>query len=325
MVKNPKNKASIKLIYNPHAGLKRKIFKSLTTLEDVHLLLKQYQIEFDSYPTKHPGHATELAKDASKEGYRTVLVAGGDGTVGEVVQGLVGSDLTLGILPMGSFMNIALMLGIPNELEKAVLLIKVGRTRKIDLGTITRFSGDKLDNPNYFLESVGIGLEAQLQENFLQLEQGSKSAVFKIFKTLFEYYGHRAKITLNDKKVIKTRATMVTISNGPYTGANIPLAPNAKLNDHRLTLRLFRMSKLELFLYFLNLTQRGVRYSTKIQTFQAKKVKVETRHPRMVHADARTYGTTPITLSIAPSSLNVITGFPTKKDSSLIKRTYLDP
>ncbi len=322
MVKN-QNKA--KLIFNPHAGKKKKGLGKLTSLDEVRKLLTQYQIEYDPYPTKYPGHASVLSRQAIKQGYKTVLVAGGDGTVGEVAQGLVGSDITLGILPMGSFMNVAKMLSIPNDLEKAILLIKVGRARKIDTGTIVRFSGPKLSTPNYFLESVGIGLEAQLHENFLQLERGDKKALFRMLKILFDYYGHKAKITLDDKKTIETRSTMITISNGPYTGANIPLAPQARLNDHLLTLRIFRMSKIELVLYFLRIYHNKTRYSPKIQTIQAKKIRIETRVPRIVHADARVYGTTPISLAVTSNALRVITGFPTKQEKSLLKRTYLDP
>src|SRR5260221_378434 len=119
------------LIYNPNAGKKRKLFSlfrgKLTALEDIKDLLTKYQIPVDYFPTKHPGHATDLAKDCIKKGYKTILAAGGDGTVGEVANGLVGTDTTLGILPLGSFMNIAKMLSIPQDLEKAIMIIKMSQ------------------------------------------------------------------------------------------------------------------------------------------------------------------------------------------------------
>src|SRR5258705_214175 len=116
-----------KFIYNPKAGHKAKLLSlkhPLLSLEDIKALLKRYQIPFDSFPTRSAGHATELARQSVKEGYGTVIVAGGDGTVGEAANGLVGTDVNLGILPLGTFMNIARMLSIPSDIEKAVALLK---------------------------------------------------------------------------------------------------------------------------------------------------------------------------------------------------------
>src|ERR1700680_3095034 len=103
------------LIYNPRAGTKRNILPDRIlkiTLEDIKNLLAQYQIPVDYFPTKYPGHATELARQLSQKGYKLILAAGGDGTVGEVANGLVGSETTLGIIPLGSFMNVAKMLSV---------------------------------------------------------------------------------------------------------------------------------------------------------------------------------------------------------------------
>lgn len=315
------------LIFNPHAGMKRKILPNThsTSLEDIKTLLKQYQILIDLAPTKYAGHATILARTAQKKGYKNVLVAGGDGTVGEVANGLIDSDITLGILPLGSYMNIARMLAVPTDLEKAVALIKIGRSRKIDVGCVTKIDGEKLSDPYYFIESVGMGLEAELHELFLKFEQGDKKALINIVKTFFDYYGHKAKLIM-DNQNLETRATLLTISNGPYSGAAIPIAPKAKLNDHRLTVSLFKMTKWELLRFIIKLVRVGPTYSPKITTYQAKTVKIITKTPRSVHADARLFGSTPIECKIIPSALNVITGFPKLDEpKSFVKRTLLDP
>ncbi len=328
-----------KFIYNPHAGTKRKILPNpnAPSLEDIKGFLDQYQIPVDYFPTKGPGHATELAKDAIKEQYeqssssktryKMVIVAGGDGTVGEAANGLVGTQMPLGIIPLGSFMNIARMLSIPLDVEKAVMLIKMGRTRKIDVGSVTKLSGEKLEQPYYFLESCGIGLEAELHQYVLEMERGDFRVIFKIIKTLFEFYGYPAELTI-DKKIIKTRAIVVNVSNGPYSGAAIPIAPKAKLNDHRLTVTQLKMSKVDLFRYIFRLiTERKRGFYHKVITEQAKElVRIKTRVKRLVHADGRVYGETPVEFKIIPSALNVITGFPVSaKDTALVKRTLLDP
>lgn len=316
------------LIYNPHAGKKRRILPNpkATDLEGIMELLEQYQIPADYFPTKYAGHATKLAQEfAKKSDYKAVLVAGGDGTVGEAANGLINTDLPLGILPLGSFMNVARMLSVPLDIEKAVMLIKIGRTRKIDVGVVTQLSGEKMDQPYYFIESAGIGLEAQLQEEVSEIEKGHFKSFFQVFKTLFDFYGYPGRIKIDDKE-IQTRATLVTVSNGPFTGAGIPIAPDAKLNDHYLTVSLFKMSKWELFNLVIQMRNKSKRKNTKkVDTYQGKEVSIETNITRMVHADGRLFGHTPAKFTILPNALTLISGFPEPGESSLEKRTFLDP
>lgn len=143
-----KSSSKVLLIYNPLAGKKRKLLPMQTdvTLEQIKDLFKQYQIPVDYAPTKHAGHATELAKQAVKK-YKMVIAAGGDGTIGEVMTGLVGSEVTLGILPLGSFMNIARMLSIPRDVEAAIMLMNIDSNFDsligCNFGMVTMFSSKK--------------------------------------------------------------------------------------------------------------------------------------------------------------------------------------
>jgi YegS/Rv2252/BmrU family lipid kinase len=316
-----------KLIYNPNAGKKRKVVSHVKPimLEDIFALLTQYQIEFDPFPTKCPGDATLLAKDAQKEGYEYVLAAGGDGTVGEVANGLINSDIKLGILPLGSFMNVARMLSIPTEMEKAVELIKIERLRKIDVGCLIRLDGEKLSDPYYFIEGSSIGMEAQFHELALLLERGQLGAIKNLIKTLTDYYWQKFTIKL-DEEEFKVRASMITVSNGPYTGAALKTAPDAKLNDHQLTVMIYKMTNWELIKYFIKLLGFKQAHAPNSKTYQVQYVKISAKDPRQVHADARVFGTTPVEYKIVPNALNVICGFPkTSEDTALERRTYLDP
>jgi diacylglycerol kinase (ATP) len=316
-----------KLIYNPNAGKKRSTFSGSNgiALEDISDLLTQYQIDADFFPTKKPGHATQLAKDSIPEGYSSVLVAGGDGTVGEVANGLVGSDVTLGILPLGTFMNVARMLSIPTDLEKAVMLIKTARVRKIDVGCITYMSGKELDSCHYFLESSGMGIEAEFHQHFTALEKGSYTALFDLAHIFKDYYNNTVTLVLDDDQEIRTHASLITVSNGPYTGAALKVAPDAKLNDHRLTVSIFEMSRHEIIGYFMKLLRVGTVHSRHVETHQVKNVTITSKPTRLVHADGRLFGKTPVCFTIVPNALSVITGFPKEDETALLKRTYLDP
>lgn len=313
------------LIYNPNAGKKRKIVQNNEpiTLELLKEIFEQYQIPIDFAPTKHPGHATELAQKAVKNNYSLVIAAGGDGTISETASGLINTNTTLGIIPMGSFMNIARMLSIPNDLEKAVQLIKISRTRKIDVGSLQELGGKVLHKPFYFLEGAGLGLEAQIQKYVLELERGKLSASFKLIKIFFDYYYNKATVTI-DNKEIKSRAILISISNGPVTGASLEMAPGAKLNDHKLTVTFYNMTKFELLRHMLYLKGFGNFKSKHLEVHQGKIVKIDLKIKRLVHADARLFGETPIECTIIPNALTVITGFPKKGESALQKRTYLD-
>lgn len=247
-----------KLIYNPHSGKKRRFFgrNRQVALEEIKRLFDQYQIDVDYFPTKYPNHATKLAKEAVKEGYMGVIVAGGDGTIGEVANGLIESHISLGIIPLGSFMNVARMLAIPQELEKAVALIKIGRKRKIDMGIVIEMGGKSLDQPYFFLESVGVGLWAQLHQTVDEVEKGKWEGFIHFVSTCFGYYHHPATLSI-DATSVSTKAVLITVSNGPYSAAALKLAPDAKLNDHLLTISLYKMTKFELLKYFYYLFRFG--------------------------------------------------------------------
>ena len=315
-----------KFIYNIHAGGKRRLnpLQTRVTLEEIKALFAQYQIPVDYFPTKYAKHATKLARESVIEKYDLVIAAGGDGTVGEVINGLVGTEMTVGILPLGSVMNVARMLSIPLNVEQAVQLIKIRRVRKIDVGSITKIEGEKMEQPYYFLEQAGIGLDASMHYYTSKLyDQRNILSVVGIIKTFFSFFGHSAKVQCDDEK-IETNASMVTISNGPLGGAALELAPDAKLNDHKLTVSEYKMNRLELSFHIISLFLRKKGITKKVITTQAQKVKITSETAKMVHADARLFGTTPVEFKVVPNALNIITGFPKKGTSSFNKRTYLD-
>jgi diacylglycerol kinase (ATP) len=316
----------INLIYNPYAGQKLRFFGGQTTsLEDIKYLIDKYQLQVDYTAISKNKRAKTFAEESVKDKYKIVLAAGGDGTVNEVANGLVNSSVILGILPLGTFMNIARMLSIKNELEYAIMLLKIGRTRKIDVGSVTRISGAKMEEPFYFLETAGIGLDAELHELFKLVEKGRFSMIIKMIQTFINFYSKPIQIEI-DGKERTIKSTLITISNGPYTGAALNIAPVAKLNDHKLTIGLYRMSKWELLRYFIDQRRGIVRAEKKLEMFQADLVRISSKSPRAVHADATLFGYTPVSLRVVPNALNVICGFPNPdEEPSLKAKTWLDP
>lgn len=296
-------------IINPIAGKKRKLaLQKPMGREEIEQLLKKYEIEADIVETKKAGDGTKLAQEAVKQKYKLVIACGGDGTVEEMAMGLAGTQTALGIIPLGTFMNMARMLGVPREVEKAIEIIKIGRTRKIDVGKIREIGNYKNKSGSWFFETCGVGLVAEIQERFTQIEKGRLTQVFPMIKAIIDYYTQKIEINI-EGKIIRRRASLVEISNGPRAGAVLEIAPDAKLNDHRLTVSIFKMGKWQLLWFFIQLMRGKQKETKEIERMMGKWVEVNTRHTRMIHADDHWFGRTPARIDVVPNGLKVLAGF----------------
>src|SRR5262249_20338323 len=152
-----------RLIINPKAGHKLGLPTNVGRVELVEQALAAAGIHVQIEPTLRPKHATELARQAVRDGCRLVIGAGGGGTACETGEGLADSETALGIMPMGSIMNIGRTLCIPRDLRQAAHVIAAGRVLAMDAG---RVAG------RYFLEAGGVGLAAGLFGYFEQVDTG---------------------------------------------------------------------------------------------------------------------------------------------------------
>jgi diacylglycerol kinase family enzyme len=114
------------------------------------------------------------------------------------------------------------------------------------------------------------------------------------------------ELRLDDRR-IRTRALMVTVSNGPYTGAAMTVAPGARLDDGKFDVRIFRrFSKLQLLRHLASIAFGRRRYAPEIATYRSKRVSVDSAHPLLCRADAEDLGTTPVEFVTLPGSLRVV-------------------
>ncbi len=152
----PNSKSSV-LIYNPKTG--RYANQRLPAIESVCAHLHDRGLEVELLLTSGAGDATRLAAKAAQSGAQNLIIAGGDGTINEALQGFVGTDLRLAILPRGTANVLARELELPLDIMKAADLILRGRTRRIHVGcAIDETSGTK----RYFFLMAGIGLDASV-------------------------------------------------------------------------------------------------------------------------------------------------------------------
>ena len=291
------------LIVNPNAGKKAGLTTNAFGPDDARSLLERHGIDAEIWETERPGHATELAQKAAAERYDLVIAAGGDGTVEEVAEGLIGSAVELGILPLGSIMNIARMLGIPRDLEAAAQVIKERRVARIDVGRAKTQARSE-----HFVEAAGVGIDAGLFAYFNQIDGGNWRSLLPLIRFMWRYRPRRISLMVDGRRV-RFNAMMVTVANGPYVGAALAVAPDARLDDHRLDVKVFtRFGKFELIRHMLAIAGGRRAYNPKVRTFRARSVQIVPDRPMMVHGDSRPLGTTPARFDVVPASLSVIVG-----------------
>ena len=287
----------IRVIWNPTAGSKGGISTNGLTEDQVRELMVRAKLGTELVATKSAEDARAQAGDAVSRGYDLVVAVGGDGTVGEIAGRLIGSSTALGVLPLGSVMNIARSLGIPRDVEAAAEAIATGSVALIDVGEVA-------GRP--FYEAGSVGMNAAMFREAQRFDDGDWSSILRTLWVAFRYRPARMRIDLDDGQV-RTRALMITVSNGPYSGAGMTVAPGARLDDGKFDVRIFRrFSKVRLLRHLVSIAFGRYRYAPEVDTFRSRHVRVESRHPLPARADSRDLGTTPVEFVTRPAALRVI-------------------
>jgi YegS/Rv2252/BmrU family lipid kinase len=293
------------LIFNPSSGQKLGVSTNAGGAETAQDALESAGIPFDPRPTERAGHATELARAAVAEGRKLVIAAGGDGTVGEVAQALAGTDVVLGIMPLGSVMNVARTLCIPRDLPEAARVIADGQVLAMDLGK----SGDV-----YFLEAAGVGLDAGLFGYFEQLEsKGLRRKILGAGLRFLRSLGTPGLTVQIDGRLHRVRAPMIAVANGPFVGAAYALAPDARIDDGLLDVVIFHGASVPRMLFHLLAVAGGRRLSIPpgARVLRGRSIRIAGRRRRRtlpVHADGTAIGATPSTFEVVPAALRVLVG-----------------
>jgi diacylglycerol kinase (ATP) len=255
-------------------------------------------VEAELLETESEEDAVRLTRDAVRSGYDVVAAAGGDGTVGTVAAELIGTDVALGVLPMGSVMNIARSLQIPRDLDEAARVIGDGRIRHMDAGEA---------NGTLFYEVASVGLSAAVFGEAQRVDEGQYGGALGALRALIEFRPRRVELTLGSGETIVTHALLVAVANGPYTGFGFTLAPDAELDDGMFDIAVFRrFSRWELIRHFASIALGRRGYSPKVMTYRSDRVRVESRHALPVRADANDLGTTPVDCVVRPRALKVL-------------------
>lgn len=287
----------LRLLWNANAGAKGGVPTNRTGEADIRDLMRRHGLGDDLVASGSEEEAVAAVREARQQGFHGVVAAGGDGTVGLVASQLLGGDTALGVLPLGSVMNIARMLDVPRDLDAAAAIVAAGHTRRIDIGV-------HRDEP--FYESASVGMNAAIFKEVQQADEGDYGGLARAIFTAFRYRPARMEVAL-DRGTVRSRALMITVSNGPYTGAGFTVAPHARLDDGLFDVNVFRhFSNLDLIRHFVSIAFGRRAYSPHVRTYRSARVRIHGVHrPLPARADSRDLGETPVEFEVRHEALPV--------------------
>lgn len=286
------------IILNPNAGRKR-----APGLEKrLYNALSRHGIPCEILLTRKPGDATIMARKAARQGADIVIAAGGDGTVNEVVNGLVGTKTPLGIIPLGTVNVLARELGIPLSASKAIKTIAEGTPKPIDLG---------IANGRYFTLMAGFGFDAEVVTNVLQPIKdwiGASAYVLKALETLAKYQATDIVLEMPEE-IYSAKAFLVIVANASTYTYNLHITPMATPDDGLLDICVFERpitDRLGFMRQLVDLFINRHMYHKAVRFFRTTKVTLRSDPETFVQLDGDPFGKTPVEISIDPQVLPVI-------------------
>jgi diacylglycerol kinase (ATP) len=261
------------------------------------------------------GDATTYARRAVASGCDVLFAAGGDGTMSQTVDGLVGTNTALGVLPCGTGNVMALQLGLPwpgslrpHSLTDYAQSLVEGRVRQVDVGRIS-LAGGKLSY--HFLCWTGVGFDAQVnlavnEEPERKHRLGVMAFVVATLLTLRDYAGTAAMVRIDGRRVSR-RLIMLVANNIQLYGVFMKMAPRAILDDGLLDIYCFKgRGTGRTLLHVLRLLFNWHLQSPEVDVYQARQVEIKTARPLPVHIDGEPIGYTPIVIDVLPRALKLL-------------------
>ncbi len=259
--------------------------------------------------SRHTG-AAALAAEAANSGYETIVAAGGDGTVNQVISGLAGSGFrpTLGILPIGGANDFAHTLGLPRTPCEALAVIRTGRRRQIDVGEIRLFhSGSTL----YFANALGMGVSGEVAVAAAGDKRWGSAVAYLAPLAARLFTQHPRRVLVRTGETVITRRLLVgTVANGRREGRLFVTAPMARIDDGLLDLLTVEDVRPPLRPVFVLHSILGrFRRARGVHRQRITSATVEAIDPLPCHADGEPFGLQPgdrMTVTVLPAHLTIL-------------------
>jgi YegS/Rv2252/BmrU family lipid kinase len=257
------------------------------------------------------GELIELAEQAARDGARVVVAVGGDGTLNEVVNGVLrsASNVEVATIPLGTGMDFVRTYGIPTDFDEAVRVAQGGKVRTIDVGRVEYRSWAGADESRYFdnVSSAGMsGAVAQRANSMSKALGGRVTFFYALTRVFFQWQNTEVVVTLDAGEERRGRMHDVIVANGVWHGGAMKLAPEAKPDDGLFDVVLIGdVTKPDFMLTARKLYSGAYLAHPKVELLRSRVVAVDAPEPLPIELDGEQVGTTPARWEIVPAALKV--------------------
>ncbi|MFH2218672.1 MAG: diacylglycerol kinase family protein [Pseudomonadota bacterium] len=305
--------SKIVFIVNPHAGNG----SAGADWPVIETLAKDRLGVFETCLTGGPGDAAVFAKDAVEKGADLLVCVGGDGTLNEVLNGVMRhgetrrSDLVLGFVPDGTGCDFVKTVSIPRNLEQSIDLIAARKVRSIDVGKITFRGHTGSDAVRFFLNIASFGLGGEVVEKVNRTTKAFGPFISFLWATLisiFQYGKKRIHLTVDDNFENELAIWHVAVANGQFQGGGMWVAPDAAVDDGLFHVTVVGdLSLAEVFLNLPKLYNGKIKDIDKVITMVGKKIEATSDMRVLLDVDGEQPGNLPVGMAIMPGAINIIT------------------
>ncbi len=284
-------------VVNPVAGKG----KSLELIKSFEPIIKEripYKIEF----TKKKGEATEIVRRYTSQEDYVVFAVGGDGTINEVVNGMVGTNSSLAIVPTGSGNDFIRSIYDQYTLEELLVALIEGTDKQIDLIQI---------DEKYFLNIASVGLDAEVVYNAsnykkMKFIKGDMAYIISLIKTVLGPKGTYAKVLIDGKQMCDESILLLAVANGSFYGGGIHMVPSAKVNDGLADVCLIRETRLRKLLKLVpRLLKARHTEAKEVEVYHAKEISIEARDGCKVNIDGEVISAHKINMRMVPEGIKI--------------------
>ncbi len=273
----------VKVILNPMADMGN----AWKVANDLRPMITEYG-NADWSGTVYPTHAMELARQAGEQGYERVIAMGGDGTVHEVVNGIMqlpeDRRPSLGVVPVGSGNDFAHAIGVPLQSDRALAVALSGKPTPIDLGLMIDEHGHK----QYFDNTLGIGFDAvvTIRSHHLPILRGFLMYLTAVIQTIILNHDPVLMQIETEERSWEQSNLMLTMCNGPREGGGFLVAPDARIDDGVFHYAMIRKVSRPMMFRLVPEVMKGTHGRFKpVLLGSCKRMKVKADRPMYIHAD----------------------------------------
>jgi diacylglycerol kinase (ATP) len=294
--------AAVVVVANPTAGGGR----AGRALRKADAILRAHRIDFEVRIPDSPAETTSTARRAAEEGAIIVAALGGDGSIGCVANGIVGTDAALAVIPAGTANDFAKAVG-AWRLEHAVRLLANPKVHPIDAVRVTSGSQERL-----YLNVAGAGFDSEVNEtaNAMRINLGGTGTyIASVLRTLSRFTPARFTLGIDDGERFELDAMLIVVGNAPAYGGGMKVLPGATLDDGVLDVCVVEAVSTGEFIRAFPRVYRGTHTThPRVRMLRATSVSLEANRLVQVYADGDRVGPLPVRFEVLPHAIPAVVG-----------------